>query len=78
MHRATHRIASSGGVDLGDDLLGGGGGGEEASQLCATPSSNALMCSSTHASCRQFLPLCAHKDICHSSKSSCSHFDAQP
>ena len=78
MHRVTHRIASSGGVDLEDDLLGGGGGGEGEGRL-ATPSSNALMCRSTaQASSRQFLPLCAHKDICHSSKSSCSHFDAQP
>ena len=53
-----------------------------ASQLGATPSPNALMCGTGTAQCSdasgQFLPLCAHKDICHSYKSTCSHFDAQP
>ena len=58
MQRVTNRIASSGSLDLGDDLLAGVG------QPGATPSSNASMCAT-----RQFLPPCPPcKDICHSSK----------
>ena len=39
MQRVTHRIASSGGVDLEDDLLGeeGGGGGGLASYVPLPP-----------------------------------------
>ena len=59
MQRVTNRIASSGSLDLGDDLLARVG------QPGATPSSNASMCAT-----RQFLPPCPPcKDICHSSKS---------
>ena len=37
MQGVTHRIASSGGVDLEDDLLGGEGGGGLASHVPLPP-----------------------------------------
>ena len=37
MQRVTHQIASSGGVDLEDDLLGGEGGGGLASYVPLPP-----------------------------------------